>query len=181
MKMRDKLGVLLWFVALGCTALLAGCTTESQLAERSAHGAIHEGAPVTAHVQVEIASPPERVWGLLVHATEWPRWQSGIESVEAPGALVTGTRFRGRAGGLEIRSEVHLCEPERRLSWTGTALTARAIHVWELTPEAGGGTLVKVSESMDGPLMAALYPSEKLREADLAWLMDLKQAAQQTR
>ncbi len=94
---------------------------------------------------------------------------------------MTGTRFRWTTGGIEIHSEVHLYEPGRRLSWTGTALGAKAIHVWELVPEDGGRTLVKVSESMDGPLMGLLFPSAKLRETDLAWLMDLKEAAERSR
>jgi hypothetical protein len=73
---------------------------------------------------------------------------------------------------------VQLFEPERRLSWTGTALTAKAIHVWELTPGRSGGTTVTVNESMDGPLMKAIYPSAKLAEADRGWLSALKQAAE---
>ena len=171
-------GRALIFIGIGMVFLLEGCTSGARLSDLSAKGGIDQGAPVVAHVQVEIASSPGRVWGLLVNAPAWPKWQSGIDSVEAPGVLTMGTRFGWKAGGIEIHSEVHLCEPERRLSWTGTALTATAVHVWELVPEADGRTLVKVSESMDGPLMARLYPSEKLRETDLAWLMDLKREAE---
>ena len=73
---------------------------------------------------------------------------------------------------------MQLFEPERRLSWTGTALTAKAVHVWELKPEAGNQTLVTVMESMDGPFMAKIYPSGKLAAADTEWLAALKQAAE---
>jgi hypothetical protein len=74
---------------------------------------------------------------------------------------------------------VQLFEPERRLSWTGTALTAKAVHVWELKPEPGNQTLLTMKESMDGPWMAKIYPSEKLTEADNEWLLALKRAAEQ--
>jgi hypothetical protein len=36
-----------------------------------------------------------------------------------------------------------------------------------------------MKESMDGPLMAKLYPSAKLAEADTKWLTTLKQTAEE--
>jgi hypothetical protein len=73
---------------------------------------------------------------------------------------------------------VHLLEPDRRLSWTGTAFSARAIHVWELKATPDGGTLVTVKESMNGPLMKLLYSSDKLAASETDWLTALKQAAE---
>jgi hypothetical protein len=56
----------------------------------------------------------------------------------------------------------------------------KAIHVWELTPESGGHTLIAVKESMDGPWiwMAAIYPSQRLAAADNEWLAALKREAE---
>lgn len=97
----------------------------------------------------------------------------------ATGPIRSGISFSWKTGGTNIRSQVQLFEPERRLSWTGTALTAKAIHVWELKPETCNQTLVSVKESMDGPWMAMIYPPRKLTEADTYWLMALKRAAEQ--
>ena len=74
---------------------------------------------------------------------------------------------------------MQLFEPERRLSWAGTALTAKAVHVWELKPESGNQILLTMKESMDGPWMAKIYPSQKLAEADTEWLAGLKRAAEE--
>jgi hypothetical protein len=49
--------------------------------------------------------------------------------------------------------------------------------VWELKPESGNQTLLTMKESIDGPLMAEIYSSEKLTEADNEWLVALKRAA----
>ncbi len=57
-------------------------------------------------------------------------------------------------------------------------MTAKAVHVWELQAQPGNRTLLTVKESMDGPLLAELYPSAKLAEADMAWANALKQAAE---
>ena len=60
-------------------------------------------------------------------------------------------------------------------------MTAKAVHVWQLKPLPGNRTLVIVDESMDGPWMAKMYPSEKLAASDDDWLRALKQAAETMR
>ena len=145
----------------------------------AAAGAIHEKAPTTAHLQLEIAAPPSKVWALLIDAPSWPLWQKSIESVTAAGPLGSGMRFSWRTGGTTIHSQVQLFEAQRRLSWTGTAMTAKAVHVWELQPKPGDRTLLTMKESMDGPFMSRLYSSQDLDEADHEWLLALKRAAEE--
>ncbi|WP_263384722.1 SRPBCC domain-containing protein [Granulicella arctica] len=149
------------------------------LSRLAAKGSIHEEAPVTTRLEVRIIAPPAKVWALLVDASSWPKWQQGIDSVSVAGPLQRGTGFTWVAGGTTIHSQVQLFEPERRLSWTGTAMTAKAVHVWELKALPGDQTLVVMRESMDGLLMAKMYPSAKLEAADRAWLASLKLAAEQ--
>lgn len=131
-----------------------------------------------AHVEIEIAAPPAKVWALLINVPSWPKWLTQVESVTAVGPLHNGARFSWKTGGMAIHSQVELFEPERRLSWTGTAFTAKAIHVWELKSESGNRTLVSVKESMDGPMMAKLFSSRNLAETDTEWLAALKKAAE---
>jgi uncharacterized protein YndB with AHSA1/START domain len=166
-------------VSLVCALALGGCSHNArQLEALSAVGAIQQDAPVKATVQMQIAAPPAKVWALLVDASSWPSWCPQIESVKATGELAVGTRFVWTSGGTTIHSEVHLAEPDRRLSWTGVAKPARAIHVWELQATPDGGTLVTVKESMSGPLMSWLYSSDKLKASATSWLTALKQAAE---
>ena len=165
----------------GCvaSAMLAGCSPSMQQLDRLAStGAIDKNAPVLAHVQIEIDAPPAKVWALLVNAPAWPTWNEDIAKVSVTQPLAPGTRFSWGAGSSEVHSEVQLFEPEHRLGWTGTAYTAKAVHQWELSPASGSHTLVKVDESMDGPLMAMLFSSQKLMEADRSWLASLKAAAE---
>jgi uncharacterized protein YndB with AHSA1/START domain len=172
-SLRTVLLLLSTFAAVGCGASL------DALNRLATNGSIHEDAPVITHLQVQIAAPVARVWALLIDARSWPKWNKQIERVAAPGLLGSGTRFTWTTGGANIHSQVQLCEPEHRLSWTGTALTAKAIHVWELEPKPGNQTLVTVKESMDGPWMAQIYSSQKLASAGSEWLAALKQAAEQ--
>ncbi len=159
--------------ATGCGPSLA------TLNQTASTGAINERAPVVAHAQIEIAVSPAKVWALLVNAPAWPQWNEAISQASATQPLGPGTRFTWSQGTSTIHSQVQLFEPERRLVWTGTAFTAKAIHAWELTQLPGGHTRVAISESMDGPLMAQLFSSQKLAESSNAWLAALKQAAEQ--
>lgn len=163
---------LILFALTGCGPSLA------KLNQLAGAGAINQRAPVIAHAQIEIAASPAKVWALLVNAPAWPRWSQDIMKVSATAPLTLGTHFTWEEGGNTVHSQVQLFETERRLGWTGTAYTAKAIHQWELASRPGGHTLVTVNESMDGPLMATLFSSQKLRESGLAWLSSLKNAAE---
>lgn len=175
--MRKWLGAAL---LLSCIVTLEGCGDSLATLNRLAStGSIHDTAPVTASLQIQIAAPPAKVWALLVNAPSWPAWQKQIESVTPAQPLADGARFSWRTGGMAIHSQVHLFEPEHRLAWTGTAWTAKAIHVWELEPAANNQTLLTMKESMDGPWMAKMYSSEKLTEADTEWLSALKETAEE--
>ena len=166
------------FLVLG-TLMVSGCGDSLPALNRlAAAGSIDENAPVTTHLQIQVSAPPAKVWVLLIDAPSWPKWQKQIESVTANGPLTNGMRFSWRTGGTNIHSQVQLFDPERRLSWTGTALAAKAVHVWGLKPESGNRTLLIVKESMDGPFIEKIYPSQKLAESDTEWLMALKQAAE---
>lgn len=165
----------LLMLTLFLTACGKSLTALNQLA---ASGAIQDDAPVKTQLQIEINAPLEKVWALLVDARSWPKWQPEIESVAITGPLAPGHRFSWKTGGTKIHSQVQLYEPEHRLGWTGTALTAKAVHVWELKEESPERTLVVMKESMDGPRMAKIYPSEQLTEADRSWLAALKKAAE---
>ncbi len=175
--MRKTFGTALFLLSM---VTVEGCGDSLAALNRfAAVGSIHEDAPVKTHVQVQIAATPARVWALLIDAPSWPKWQKQIESVTAAAPIGNGVHFSWRTGGTNIHSQVQLFDPERRLSWTGTAFTAKAVHVWELKPEPGNQTLLTVKESMDGPLMAQIYSSQKLTKADTEWLVALKRAAEQ--
>jgi uncharacterized protein YndB with AHSA1/START domain len=166
-------------LAVAGMVMIEGCGASlDRLNKLAASGSIDENAPVVVHLQIEIAAPPAKVWKLLVNASAWPAWQKQIETVALSGPIGPGRSFTWNAGGLTIHSQVQFFDPELRLAWTGTALTAKAVHVWELVPEPFAHTLVKVKESMDGAWMAAIYPSKKLAGTAEEWLVSLKRAAE---
>src|SRR5665811_16321 len=64
--------------------VMSGCGKSlGKLNQLSASGAIHEDAPVKAHVSIEVAAPVNRVWTILTDAPSWPSWASQIDSVDS--------------------------------------------------------------------------------------------------
>jgi uncharacterized protein YndB with AHSA1/START domain len=166
------------FVLLFCLALTDDESALTALDKLAAAGEINERAPLISHVQIQIAAPPDRVWIKLTDVPDWPKWGPEIKSASADMPLHLGSHLAWQVGGLTIHARIQLCEAGHRLAWTGVAMTARAVHVWELRPAAGNQTLVTVNESMEGPMMRLLYSSKKLARADEDWLQALKRASE---
>ena len=141
-----------------------------ELYQLAREGNIQSSAPTKAELKCRIGASPATVWALLVNASAWPQWNHEIEEVTISTALAQGVRFRWKTGGTTIQSQVQLYEPQHRLAWTGTALTAKAIHVWELVPAPNNQTDVLMKESMIGFLIKQMFPSSKLVEVDKQWL-----------
>lgn len=171
-RLTSALTTILLLYMCACTRSIDNLNTLASV------GKIEDTAPVKAEIKMRIAAPPAVVWALLVNAPAWPQWNHEISEVKTLGPLEPRERFSWQTGGTTIQSQVQLFEPERRLAWTGTAFTARAVHLWELTPSGNNQTDVTVKESMSGFLIKQLFPSSKLMESDKEWLTALKRAAE---
>lgn len=112
---------------------------------------IDRSAPVTARQETLINAVPERVWSVLTDFERWPEWNPDVRSARADGPLQPGTRFHWKAGPSGITSRLEDVQPPTRITWTGSTLGIRAIHVHTLTPR-DGATLVTSEESWSGLL-----------------------------
>ena len=100
-------------------------------------------------VSTTIDAEPAIVWALLTHASDFPRWNSTITSLE--GEIREG-------GSLELKSildakrtfklKVKEFVPEKRLVW-GDSLGSR---VYTLTRDDRGSTIFSMTEKIGGPL-----------------------------
>ena len=102
-----------------------------------------------------------------------------IEKVTTAGSLETGMRFSWRMEWHKHSLTGAAIRARAPSELAGTAITAKAVHVWELKPESGNQTLLAMKESMDRPLMAKLYPPRELAEVGNECLLALKRAAEQ--
>jgi uncharacterized protein YndB with AHSA1/START domain len=110
---------------------------------------VNRNAPVLAEAEIEIAAPPETVWGVIADIAHWPGWNPEVKSMALSGEVAPGSEFRWKAGGVGIRSRLEEVDPPRLIGWTGKAIGLKARHVYRLEP-GGTGTRVSTEESYDG-------------------------------
>jgi len=167
--------ILLMFAMCTIAAAQAGTNPAEALAK---NGQIDEHAAAKASSEILIAAPIEKVWRLLVDIDEWPKWQPNISAAKIAGPLNQGTEFKWTADGTKITSRLALVKPGEELAWSGKALHATAIHVWQLRPGPNGGTVVSTRESMSGFMLKVFYSSKDLEKSQKAWLDALKREAE---
>ncbi|HKY11979.1 MAG TPA: SRPBCC family protein [Gaiellaceae bacterium] len=127
---------------------------------------INARAPVVGTSQIEIAAEPQIVWEVLTAFEGWPSWNPDVKSMSMHGAVVTGSRFRWKAGPGTITSTIERVEPPRLIAWTGKTLGLRAIHFYWLEPR-DGKTFVRTEESYEG-LVAGLMRARLKKTLDRA-------------
>jgi uncharacterized protein YndB with AHSA1/START domain len=110
---------------------------------------INEGARVRARRVGVIDAPVEAVWAVLSDLQRWPDWNADVSAMRVEGPLAPGTRFRWKAGGMVIQSQLVEVMPPCRIVWTGRTLGLSAIHVWQLDP-VEAKTQVTTEESFEG-------------------------------
>jgi uncharacterized protein YndB with AHSA1/START domain len=136
---------------------------------------INEEAPVVSGAEIDIAAPPQAVWGVLTAFERWPTWNRAVKSMSMEGAVAAGSVFRWRAGPGTITSTLERVEEPRLIAWTGRTLGVEAIHFWHLEPR-GGTTHVRTEESYEGLVASLLrrYLKKTLDTALAEGLHDLK-------
>jgi uncharacterized membrane protein len=140
---------------------------------------INSNAPAIARHEILIAAPSDTVWALLADINQWPTWNPNISTAALEGELEPGTRFHWRSGGTAIVSTLQEVEPQRRLSWTGSVMGIRAIHIWHLEPH-GNAVVVRTEESFEGWMAQLMKPiMQKMLDTSLkTWLEHLKHHAE---
>lgn len=166
-------------VAFSLLLALAGChgPNPARQAALAAAGQIDTSAPLQTTQQITINAPPARVWQVLSNISAWPGWAPAITATNV-GREDVGDNFYWTTGGMTINSVIQAMTPDQMLSWTGHVLNFHAIHVWVLSPQPDGGTIVTVRESVSGFMIGYFYSNAQLQHDDANWLSALKKAAE---
>ena len=123
-----------------------------------------------------IFADPAIVWALLTHASDYPRWNSTITSMngdirEGGSIALKSTLDEKRTFNLKVKEFV----PEKRLVW-GDALGSR---VYTLARGDGGSTIFSMTEKIGGPLFPLFASSIPSFDASFErFAADLKREAE---
>lgn len=161
------------------TLFSSGPSMEMLHEQYAKRGRVDDRAPVRAAHQVQIGAPIGRVWDLLSDPRRWPDIDPAIHDVHLDSPPRADELFRWANGKVRMRSRFAVLDPDREVTWTGSATGARAVHRHLLDPVAGNGTRLRSEESLSGPMLALFFPSRKLHAALVFWLDAIKAAAEE--
>lgn len=110
-------------------------------------------------VSIDIQASKDIVWALLTNASDYPRWNSTVLSIE--GAIAPGEKIRLKSSldpKRVFKLSVKVFEPAKRLVW-GDGMGNRTYLLKEL---GNGVTNFSMTEKIGGPifpLFAKMIPS----------------------
>ena len=99
-------------------------------------------------ISIEIKAAPPIIWSLLTNASEYPRWNSTVISID--GSIVPGEKINLKSTldpKRTFKLKVKEFHPENKLTW-GDAMGNR---VYTLN-KRNGSTLFSMTEKIGGPL-----------------------------
>ena len=127
-------------------------------------------------VQTSIKADKAIIWALLTDASNYPKWNSTVISIDGKIALGESIRLVSKlAPTRTFKLKVKQFEPNVRMSWGDTM----GNRIYELSSQANGSVLFSMSEKIGGPvfpLFAKLIPP--FDESFETFAADLKKAAE---
>ncbi len=100
-------------------------------------------APVKADAEGFIDAPITVVWDALTNLANWPKWNKDVASITVDGPITPGTKFRRKAGGFSITSQLGEVVRPTKVAWRGRSLRRSTNGLWRRV-------LSHTEESFDG-------------------------------
>lgn len=110
-------------------------------------------------VSIEIKSDPTIVWALLTNASDYPRWNSTVTSIE--GNIALGEKIKLKSildAKRTFKLKVKEFEPEKKLVWGD----GQGNRIYTLTKNENGTLTFSMTEKIGGlmfPMYAKMIPS----------------------
>jgi hypothetical protein len=112
----------------------------------------------TAHID----APPASVWSVLMDGANYPKWDSGVESVE--GTIADGGRITVRSEvspGRAFPVKVQRNEDGSTMTWSGGMPLGlfRGVRTFTVNSTTGIETDFRMREEYSGPLLGLIWKS----------------------
>src|SRR5882762_4137029 len=110
-------------------------------------------------IRVDIKSDPAIIWALLTHASDYPRWNPAVISIE--GNIAPGEKIKLKSildPKRTFKLKVKEFEPEKKLAWGD----GQGNRVYTIAKQGNGAILFTMTEKIGGfmfPMYANMIPS----------------------
>ena len=131
-------------------------------------------------VSINIHAKPEKVWGLLTNAADFPRWNSTVTSIK--GSIAQGEKLELKVPISERTFSPKVTElvPLTRMVWSdGMAPMFKGVRTFTLSPRPDGSTDFSMVEVLSGVMLPMIKGSlPDFGPAFEAYAADLKSEAE---
>lgn len=115
----------------------------------------------SCEIACTIEAPPSRIWSLLTHAEDFPRWNSTVTRLKGP--IQRGQKLAltvPAAPGRTFTPRVTKLEPERSMEWSdGVAPMFKGVRTFTLSPRPDGSTDFSMTEVLSGMMLPLIRGS----------------------
>jgi hypothetical protein len=111
-------------------------------------------------ISAQIRASAERIWSLLTNASDFPRWNSTVSSID--GQITAGSKIKVRvpSSPRTFALTVSEFEPVKRMVWqSGTAPMFKGVRSFLLVPLSDGSTDFSMVEVMSGLMLPLIKGS----------------------
>jgi uncharacterized protein YndB with AHSA1/START domain len=109
-------------------------------------------------VSIEIRADPPILWALLTKASDYPRWNSTVTSIEGNIALGGKIKLKSKLDSKRtFKLKVKEFDPERKLTWGD----AQGKRIYTITKNGNGTVTFLMTEKIGGfmfPMYAKMIP-----------------------
>lgn len=142
----------------------------------ASQGKINQNASLRDKQAVIVNAGIEKVWETLINFESWSTWNDQIKSMKID-KVEEGTKFKWTINGSSVTSSIQKISKPELLTWTGSFMGLKAIHVWKLEATEGNQTIVTTEESIQG-FLTIFLGHQKLHDTLVYWLNKLKEASE---
>lgn len=111
-------------------------------------------------VEIDVQAAPARIWALLTNASDFPRWNSTVTSID--GEIAPGQKLALRVPISErtFKLKVTAFEENQRMVWAdGAPPMFKGERTYTLTPNDDGSTTFRMVEVFSGLMLPMIKGS----------------------
>jgi hypothetical protein len=111
-------------------------------------------------IGVNVKAKTDKVWAIMTNATDFPRWNSTVKSIE--GKIASGETIKLVAVISPNRTfNLHIVEfiPEKKMVWSDGNAMFKGVRTYKTTSKSDGSTDFTMSEEYTGLMMPMIAGS----------------------
>jgi len=140
---------------------------------------------VFVHNEIDIDASADKIFSWLTRGTTWASFYDNAKGFhttsDSTGVLALDTKFNWTTFGVNIDSQVLICEVDRQIMWNGKMTGLDVVHAWRLYPNEDNTRTHVVTEEIQTGFLCQLsdfFFPHRMYTKHQEWLTGLKKVSE---